>query len=155
MLSRRKRVALLALVTALSMVNVIDRVEAQTGSVRIATDLELLGLGGLSGGGHVTWTLTGGEAQVLRAKILDMFDWYGAIPSGFAYGGNVTGRTGLSDGVLQAPEVNKYTDFLENELEGIRYGGAGAGNEGPLCENAPAGSRPERGPPERRTAWRA
>src|SRR2546426_2530252 len=129
MLSRRKRVALLALVTALSMVNVIDRVEAQTGSVRIATDLELLGLGGLSGGGHVTWTLTGGEAQVLRAKILDMFDWYGAIPSGFAYGGNVTGRTGLSDGVLQAPEVNKYTDFLENELEGIRYGGAGTGIE--------------------------
>src|SRR5438445_13460661 len=122
MLSRRKRAALLAPLTARSMVNVIDRVEAQTGSVRIATDLELLGLGGLSGGGHVTWTLTGGEAQVLRAKILNLFDYYGSIPSGFAYGGNVTGRTGLSDGVLQAPEVNKYTDFLEHEIEGIRHG---------------------------------
>src|SRR3989442_11400148 len=96
MLARRKRVAFLALVTALSMVNVIDRVEAQTGSVRIATDLELLGLGGLSGGGHVARTLPGGEAQVLRAKILDMFDWDGAIPSGFPYRGHVTGRTRVS-----------------------------------------------------------
>src|SRR3989475_8579932 len=140
MLSRRKRVALLALVTALSMVNVIDRVEAQTGSVRIATDLELLGLGSLGGGGHVTWTLTGGEAQVLRTKILDLFDYYAAIPTGFAYAGNLTGRTGLSDGILQATEANKYTDFLENELEGIRYGGGGGGIEGRFVKIDRAGN---------------
>src|SRR2546426_8208538 len=129
MLSRRKRVALLALLTALSMVNLIDRVDAQSGSVRIATDLELLGVGGLGGGGHVTWTLTGGEAQVLRTKILNLFDGYAAIPAGFAYGGNLTGRTGVSDGILQATEASKYTDFLENELEGIQFGGSRTGIE--------------------------
>src|SRR2546427_11433311 len=98
MLSRRKRVALLALVTALSMVNVIDRVEAQTGSVRIATDLELLGLGGPSGGGHVSGTHTGREAQGLRAKILDMVDWYRAITSGLAHCGMVAARSAFFGG---------------------------------------------------------
>ncbi len=132
MLTRRQRVALLALLTALSMINVIDRVDAQTGSVRVTTDLELLGLGGLSGGGHVTWTLTGDEARILRLKVLDVFDTYPVIPRGFAYGGNVTrsGAGGITgDGVIQSGEAEKYTDFLENELEGIRYGGAGTGLE--------------------------
>jgi hypothetical protein len=51
MLTRRRRVVLLALLTALSMINVIDRVDAQTGSLRVSTDLELIGIGGLGGGG--------------------------------------------------------------------------------------------------------
>jgi len=132
MLTRRQRVALLALLTALSMINVIDRVDAQTGSLRVSTDLELIGIGGLNGGGHITWTLTGDEARILRMKILDVFDAYPVIPRGFAYGGNVTrsaagGVTG--DGIIQSGEAEKYTDFLENELEGIRYAGAGTGIE--------------------------
>ena len=86
MLSRRQRAFLLALLTAMSMMNLIDRVEAQTGSLRVASDLQMIGIGGLGGGGHVTWTLTGDEANILRTKVLQMFDEYPAMPKGFAYG---------------------------------------------------------------------
>jgi len=118
MLSRRKRALLLALLTALSVVNLIDRADAQSGSVRIATDLELIGLGSLGGGGHLTWTLTGDQARILRTKILDLFDEYRAIPAGFRYAGVANQRIGvLRDGRLQAVEANNYTDLLEQQLE--------------------------------------
>ncbi len=130
MLTRRQRAVLLALLTALSMMNLIDRVEAQTGSVRIASDLELIGIGSLGGGGHVTWTLTGDEANILRTKVLEMFDEYPVMPRGFAYGGvpqSSIAPVVLRDGTLQSGEAEHYTNFLENELEGIRIGGPGTG----------------------------
>src|SRR3989442_15280502 len=118
MLSRRKRALLLALLTALSVVNLLDRADAQSGSVRIATGLELIGLGSLGGGGHLTWTLTGDQARILRTKILDLFDEYRAIPAGFRYAGVANQRIGvLGDGRLQAVEANNYTDLLEQQLE--------------------------------------
>ncbi|TLZ62291.1 MAG: DUF835 domain-containing protein [Methanobacteriota archaeon] len=118
MFSRRRRVLLLAVLVGLSVVNLIDRAEAQTGSVRVATDLQLIGLGRLGGGGHVTWTLTGEEARALRTKILGLFDEYPRIPQGFGYAGTGNQRVGLlNDGVLQAVEANNYTDILEKQLE--------------------------------------
>src|SRR2546428_9993509 len=118
MFSRRRRVLLLAVLVGLSVVNLIDRAEAQTGSVRVATDLQLIGLGRLGGGGHVTWTLTGEEARALRTKLLGLFDEYPRIPQGFGYAGTGNQRVGLlNDGILQAVEANNYTDILEKQLE--------------------------------------
>ena len=131
MLSRRQRAVLLALLTATSMMNLIDRVEAQTGSLRVASDLQMIGIGGLGGGGHVTWTLTGDEANILRTKVLQMFDEYPAMPKGFAYGQipqSAIGPVAINSGRLDSGEAEHYTNFLENELEGVRFGGAGAGS---------------------------
>src|SRR2546425_132879 len=119
MLSRRHRALLLALIMAGAVINLIDRAEAQTGGVRVTSDLELLGIGGMSGGGHLTWTLTGDQARLLRLKIQNMYDRYGNIPAGFAYSGNITNANGNNR--IDSAEANKYTDFLENELEGIRF----------------------------------
>ncbi|TLZ71490.1 MAG: DUF835 domain-containing protein [Methanobacteriota archaeon] len=127
MLNRRHRALVLALVMAGAMINLIDRVEGQTGTARVSSDLELLGIGGMNGGGHLTWTLTGDQARLLRLKIQNMYDRYGNIPAGFAYAGNLTNANG--NGRIDSLEANKYTDFLENELEGIRFGGAGTGIE--------------------------
>ncbi len=118
MLSRRQRALLLALMTLLSTVSLIDRVEAQAAGLKVSSDLELLGVGGLDGGGHVTWTLTGASAQDLRQKILMMFDGYGTIPRGFAYANNAT--NGNRNGRIETAEAQAYTNFLENEVEGAR-----------------------------------
>src|SRR2546428_11313195 len=90
MFSRRQRTLLLAFFVFMSMVNLIDRADALSGSVRVTTDLELYGVGGMAGGGHLTWALTGDQALILRAKILGMYDGYTRIPRGFAYAGNAT-----------------------------------------------------------------
>src|SRR5436309_16123203 len=103
MSSRRRRVLLLAVLVGLSVVNLIDRAEAQTGSVRAATDLQLIGLGRPGGGGHVTWTLTGEEARALRTKILGLFEEHPTVPQGFGHAGTGNQRVGwLNDGLLQA-----------------------------------------------------
>src|SRR5438876_7317005 len=86
------------------------------GHMVVTTDYELFGTSDLSGGGHVTWTLTGAKAGELRAKILNMFDTYGQIPRGFPFEG--TGGTANGDGVLAPLEGVRYTDLLENVLEG-------------------------------------
>src|SRR5437899_6311157 len=86
------------------------------GHMVVTTDYELFGTSDLSGGGHVTWTLTGAKADDLRAKILNMFDTYGQIPRGFPFEG--TGGTANGDGVLAPAEGVRYTDLLENVLEG-------------------------------------
>jgi len=86
------------------------------GHMVVTTDYELFGTSDLSGGGHVTWTLTGAKADDLRAKILNMFDTYGQIPRGFPFEG--TGGTANGDGVLAPLEGVRYTDLLENVLEG-------------------------------------
>src|SRR3990172_1315538 len=118
MLGRRGRALLLALLTILSMVSLLDRVGAQGAGLKVSSDLELLGVGGLDGGGHVTWTLTGAAAQSLRQKIQRMFDGYDPIPRGFAYAYNGTG--GNRNGRIESGEAQPYTNFLENEVEGAR-----------------------------------
>jgi len=118
MLGRRGRALLLALLTISSMVSLLDRAEAQGAGLKVSSDLELLGVGGLDGGGHVTWTLTGAAAQSLRQKIQMMFDGYDPIPRGFAYAYNVTG--GNRNGRIESGEAQSYTNFLENEVEGAR-----------------------------------
>src|SRR5207245_4579631 len=85
------------------------------GHMVITTDYELFGTSDLSGGGHVTWTLTGSKAADLRAKIVDMFDTYGQIPRGFPFAGAAGQANG--DGTLQPLEGVRYTDQLENVLE--------------------------------------
>src|SRR5437879_13673321 len=79
------------------------------GHVVVTTDYELFGTSDLSGGGHVTWTLTGAKAADLRAKILNMFDTYRQIPRGFPFEG--TGGTANGDGVLAPLEGVRYTDL--------------------------------------------
>ena len=86
------------------------------GHMVVTTDYELFGTSDLRGGGHVKWTLTGAKADDLRAKIVSMFDTYVQIPRGFPFEGVGTSANG--DGVLQPTEGVKYTDLLENVLEG-------------------------------------
>ncbi|HEY5605585.1 MAG TPA: hypothetical protein VIL45_03565, partial [Thermoplasmata archaeon] len=97
--------------------------QGPAGRMTIATDYELFGTAPLTGGGHVTWTLTGEEARELRAKILHLFDEYAQIPRGFTYGGGATGR--VPDGRIDTSEGLAYTAFVENELEGTQRGQSG------------------------------
>jgi len=117
------RAALRVLFVVLATVSLIATAEGQAGTLRVSSDVQLIGIGGMSGGGHVTWTLTGDVARSLRQRIVAMFDEYAAIPRGFAYGGN--GTTGNGDGIIQGGEALSYTNFLENEVEGVRYGYSG------------------------------
>ncbi len=88
----------------------------QGSEMTVSSDYELFGANQLNGGGHVTWTLTGGAAQQLRADIVHLFDEYPAIPRGFTFGGVTT--YGNHDGIIEQPEGQAYTDRLENVLEG-------------------------------------
>lgn len=81
----------------------------------VATDYELFGTSDLSGGGHVTWTLTGDKAHDLRTKIIHMFDEYTQIPRGFPFAHAATNANG--NGSLESAEGVRYTDLLENVLE--------------------------------------
>jgi hypothetical protein len=100
-----------------------SRGQGATGAIYVSSDYELFGLDPLNGGGHVTWTLTGAQAQGLRAKIIGMFDEYARIPRGFTFGGAATGGNG--NGAIEAAEGVAYTDRLENELEGTQRAALG------------------------------
>jgi DNA-directed RNA polymerase subunit RPC12/RpoP len=99
----------------------IYQVKAQTGEVIVSSDLELLSLGDVSGGGRITWLLTGEQATELRVKILRMYDERMNWPRGFAFECQVTGATttSVANGVLESAEVTSYLAHLENELEGV------------------------------------
>src|SRR2546428_13283230 len=56
-----------------------------SGHMVVTTDYELFGRSDLNGGGHVTWTLTGGKAAGLRVGILHMFVEYQANPTRFLF----------------------------------------------------------------------
>jgi len=90
--------------------------QAPSGSLAIATDYELFGTLELAGGGHVTWTLSGEQARLLRMKILGLFDGYPQIPHGFPYYSAAT--SSIPNGRIDAGEALAYTSFLETELEG-------------------------------------
>lgn len=88
------------------------------GEVIISSDVEMLGVSDLSGGGHITWQLSGAQASLLRQKILWMFDEYPQIPPGFAYA--LTNIGGTRNGVIDSIEALSYTSLLELEVEGYR-----------------------------------
>src|SRR2546428_476829 len=83
----------------------------------VASELEMYGVGGLVGGGHVTWTLTGDQANILRTKVLQMFDDYPVEPAGFAYAhlssSPLLGAVSIRSGRLESGEAEMYTNFLE------------------------------------------
>ncbi len=100
------------------------RGQSGSGAIVVNTDYELYGASQLSGGGHVTWTLTGDVARNLRASIVHLFDGYAVIPKGFRWGGDATGAVG--GGQLTAAEGKAYTDHVELELEGYLNGTSGS-----------------------------
>jgi len=112
--------ALLACGLLLASVVAPNAAQADPGRLVVQTDYELIGTSTLSGGGHVTWTLTGEEAREFRKKLIGLFDTYDPIPRGFRFGGRSTNANG--DGILQPAEGLVYTDLLELELEGAAAG---------------------------------
>jgi hypothetical protein len=121
----RSRTRVLACVTAcLLLWQLIPDGRAQgSGELLVQTDFELIGTSELNGGGHVTYVLTGDEAQDLRRKIVSMFDTYAQIPVGFPLEGSSTAR--VRNGVIDRGEALAYTGRLENELEGLARGSTG------------------------------
>lgn len=94
-----------------------------TGELIVQTDFELIGTSELNGGGHVTWILTGDEAQELRRKIVALFDEYSQIPAGFPVEGTATSRN--PNGMIDLGEAGAYTARLENNLEALPPGSTG------------------------------
>ena len=94
-------------------------VGAQNGKVVVSSDLELLSLGDVNDGGHVTWTLSGDQAKILRQKVVWMFDSEATIPRGFPYHGQATGATGanLNNGVIDSPEGTEYLTLVDSSME--------------------------------------
>lgn len=90
---------------------------AQGGGMSVSSDYELFGATQLNGGGHVTWTLRGDTARLLRADLVHLFDEYDQVPRGFLFGGHSTG--GNHDTIIEQPEGVTYTGLLENVLEGL------------------------------------
>jgi len=96
-------------------------VRAQTsGKVVVASNLQLLSIGEVTDGGHVTWTLTGPQATQLRQKILFMFDQAAGIPRGFTFERQPTGSTGanLNSGVIESAEATTYLTYVDSDMEG-------------------------------------
>ncbi len=86
------------------------------GAMVVNADYELYGTSELTGGGHVTWTLSGDVARDLRGRIVHLFDEYAVVPKGFRWGGTATSGTG--GGMLTAGTGRAYTNLVELELEG-------------------------------------
>lgn len=89
--------------------------QGSEGHLSVATDYELFGTSDLQGGGHVTWTWTGGQAADFRRRLLYLYDGYPIIPQGFPNGGAAT--NGNENGRLEAVEGVVYTNFLEAAME--------------------------------------
>ncbi|MFQ5911540.1 MAG: hypothetical protein ACE5IJ_12605, partial [Thermoplasmata archaeon] len=86
-------------------------VSAQAARIIVTTDVEMIGVTSLGGGGHIYFTAVGGEARDLREKILYHYD--------------------DGDGTIEADEALSYSldvqDYLENPPSGTlgteyRYG---------------------------------
>ncbi len=100
---------------------------AQGSGMTVSSDYELFGATDLNGGGHVTWTLTGGAAEQLRADIVHLFDEYSQVPKGFLFANQAT--SGNHDGIIQAPEGQAYTNDLEQILEASYPGSTVGGTQ--------------------------
>jgi hypothetical protein len=87
------------------------------GTLVVTSDLEMLGWMDLGGGGRVTWTLSGEQAQVLRRKVVALYDDYPAIPRGFKHAFTATRAT--PNDMIDIEEAELFGAHLENELEGF------------------------------------
>ena len=126
---RSRRAVLLAVFLVLLLFwSIVPAGRSQpAGSLTVAADYELFGSSELTGGGHITWTLTGSAAQALRAKILGLFDDYTQIPRGFSNAGPEESYTsGNGDGMISLAEGQSYTSavdrYLENQAVGSQVG---------------------------------
>ena len=125
---RSPRPAALTVVLALLVFwAVVSPALAQGSGMTVSSDYELFGTTDLTGGGHVTWTLSGAAAQTLRADIVHLFDEYAAIPQGFPFAGKPT--SGNHDGIIEEPEGRAYTDRVEAILEGTTVIGQTEGTQ--------------------------
>lgn len=122
-----KSATLALLLATVVMWSLVPLASGQSGGVSVNADYELFGTNALSGGGHVTWTLTGDAARQFRADLVNLFDNYTQIPRGFLFGGGTT--TGNGDGTIQTSEGLAYTDRLENVLEGVYPSGNTGGTQ--------------------------
>ncbi len=110
----RAFLVLIAAFTLFSMVGV--NVEAQAARVRVSSDLQLLSLGTIDGGGHFTLTFSGDAAKALRQRLIWMYD--GMTPEiarGFPFYARTTGANG--DGTVSLEEATNYMIHLENQYE--------------------------------------
>jgi hypothetical protein len=84
---KRKLFFVLALVTlfiTFSIAPLLQGGAQDEGKLSIAGDTEMIGVNEVSGGGHITWTLTGDKAKELRSYVVQMFDNTSTIPCYFA-----------------------------------------------------------------------
>ena len=122
--SMRTAPRVILLVVVVFSVLSMHEVRAQTGEVVVSSDLELLSLGDISGGGRVTWLLTGEQASELRTKIIQMYDEKPMWPRGFTYECQITTHPSvtpprvLNNQALDVAEATMFLAHLENELEG-------------------------------------
>ena len=94
-----------------------------SGTLRVDSDLELLGFGQLSGGGKMTWILSGEQATLLRRKVIAFFDETFVVPTPFVNmpSDQVWRSAATADrnnGILDEAEAGKYADFLARYLTG-------------------------------------
>jgi hypothetical protein len=122
-----KPAAVVLLLALLLLWSILLPAAGQGGGMTVSADYELFGTTVLNGGGHVTWTLTGGVGRQLRTDMIRLFDGYPVIPRAFVFGGDPT--NGNHDGILQEPEGRAYTDRLENVLEGAYPSAQTAGTQ--------------------------
>ena len=109
----------LFVVIVFSLISNIGVGAQPTGKVIVSSDLELLSLGDVNDGGHVTWTLTGEQAMLLRQKVLFMFDQEASIPRGFLFHNQPTGSTGanLNNGVIDSVEGTTFLTLVDSSME--------------------------------------
>ncbi|MFQ6107582.1 MAG: DUF835 domain-containing protein [Thermoplasmata archaeon] len=86
-----------AVLLTLLIASAVGVVSAQTGRIIVTTDVEMIGVTSLGGGGHIYFTAVGGEARDLREKILYHYD-----------DGN---------GIIEADEALSYSLDVQNYLE--------------------------------------
>src|SRR3990172_5220067 len=113
------------LVVVFSLFSVMNAgAQPPANGVTVDTDLELLSLSNLDGGGRIIWRYTGANATLLRTKMLQMYDQEQYIPYGFLLAGRGTGTVPppspsptFNNGVLDEGEAEEYLVQLELELE--------------------------------------
>ncbi len=101
--------------------------------IQAKTDIEILGGTQLHGGGHITWAITGSEADTLRQKVLDNFD--------FNHDGRLQSyevRSPSGNGYLNAVERYVETESIQDVQSGEQlkpYWGVNIGGSAPLHVN--------------------
>src|SRR4030067_1152139 len=99
MLGRRGRALLLALLTVSSMVSLLDRAGAQGAGLKVSSDLELLGVGGLGGGRPRPVCCRGTDVRYVRIDRSDILE------EGFPVERSVDGLVGVDPNSTERLEM--------------------------------------------------